>query len=83
MMRLKPPMSDWILPWPIGSELLPLGSIANTKIAFLFIGVMNEDPELIMKKRALDSILRDQTLLVSFSSRVHMVFTHIRARHIK
>ncbi|MBU0508791.1 sigma 54-interacting transcriptional regulator [bacterium] len=44
------------------SELVPLGSMTKDKIAFLFVGVMNEDPELIMKKRALDGILRDQTL---------------------
>lgn len=45
------------------SELLPLGGMSKDRIAFLFIGVMNEDPELIMKKRALDTILRQQTLL--------------------
>jgi len=48
------------------SELQPLGSIDRTKVDFLIIGVMNEDPQMIMKKRTLDSLLRDKELFGGF-----------------
>lgn len=43
-------------------ELQALGSIGTTGLNCLVVGVMNEDPDLIMKKRTLDNLLRDESL---------------------
>lgn len=43
-------------------ELTGLGSLEHEDVDFLVIGVMNEDPHLIMKKRNLDRVLRDKEL---------------------
>lgn len=44
------------------AELQALGSITPIDLDCLVVSVMNEDPELIMKKQALDSLLRDESL---------------------
>ncbi len=44
------------------AELQALGCIEPIWLDCLVVSVMNEDPELIMKKRALDSLLRDESL---------------------
>lgn len=44
------------------AELQPLGSIHHDQVNFLVVGIMNEDPHLIMKARTIERVVRDKEL---------------------